>query len=135
MRQTGELLASASGHGGPILSIDWSFDDGRLATGSADGTAKVWRFDGSTLSEDFRLSADDLAAGVAGVSFSPDGNRLAVGDVGVASTKIFDVSELGGGELFNLEAAAVDRRGDHGRPGRDGRERRVRPDDRSGDRP
>ncbi len=103
--QTGELLASASGHGGPILSIDWSFDDGRLATGSADGTAKVWRFDGSTLSEEFRLSADDLAAGVAGVSFSPDGNRLAVGDVGVASTKIFDVSELGGGELFNLEAA------------------------------
>ena len=32
-----------------------------------------------------------------GVSFSPDGNRLAVGDFAVASTKIFDVSDVGEG--------------------------------------
>ena len=35
--------------------------------GSAtDGTARVWRFDGSTLTEALRLSADDLAGGVEG---------------------------------------------------------------------
>ena len=31
---TGELLASASGHKGGIVSVDWSFDDGRLASAS-----------------------------------------------------------------------------------------------------
>ena len=64
----------------------------------------MWSFDGSTLFEVLRLSADDLATGARAVSFSPDGDRLAVSDWHALSTKIFDVSELGGGELFNLES-------------------------------
>ena len=54
--------------------------------------------------EALRLSADDWRRGAGAVSFSPDGDRLAVSDWHALSTKIFDVSVLGGGELFNLES-------------------------------
>ena len=41
--ETGELVVSMVGHTGPIYSASFSVEDGsKLASGSADGTCKVW---------------------------------------------------------------------------------------------
>ena len=132
---TGELLASASGH-------EWA--DRRRSTGrsttagspreAVDGTARVWRFDGSTLLEDLRLSADDLAAGVAG-RFVLAGRRPPRRERPVDGRRPrSSTSPNSGRRAVQPRDRAVHRRGDHGRPGRHRRQGRVRPDDRSVDR-
>jgi WD40 repeat protein/serine/threonine protein kinase len=53
-----------------ITSLSWSPDGTRLATGSGEGTAKVW--DAASGQELLSLQGNT-------VSWSPDGNRLAIG--------------------------------------------------------
>jgi WD40 repeat protein/serine/threonine protein kinase len=66
-RQIGLLI----GHAGPIWSVAIS-TDGRIATGSADGTVKLWDKNGDLL---FNLA--NHATEVYSVAFSPDGETLA----------------------------------------------------------
>ena len=57
------------------VSVSWSPDGTRLATGSGDGTAKVWEAAGGRE----LLTLKGHTGTVYAVSWSPDGTRLATG--------------------------------------------------------
>jgi WD40 repeat protein len=83
------------GHKGSVSSVAWNSDGKRLATGSADGTAKVW--DTVTGQELFTLTGHTDA--VTSVAWNPDGRRLATG----SRDKTAKVSNAGTGEeLFTI---------------------------------
>jgi WD40 repeat protein/DNA-binding SARP family transcriptional activator len=100
---TGEPVAAASGQHF-LIAVEWSPAGTALATGSNDGSAQIWDFDGSLLVERQHVQVQDLANGVPGLAFSPDGTRLAIGDWAITSTKIVDITPLGGAEIANLVA-------------------------------
>jgi WD40 repeat protein/serine/threonine protein kinase len=96
----GELL-TLQGHTSPVhpivwangvLSVSWSPDGKRLATGSGDGTAKVWDAAGGPA----RLTLDARTLAVSSVSWSPDGKRLATGGWD-GTAKVWDAA---GGQLL-----------------------------------
>ena len=62
-----------SGHAGAIYGVTWSPDGTRIATASADKTAKLWE----AASGQERLTLYGHTAVVGGVAFSPDGTQLA----------------------------------------------------------
>jgi WD40 repeat protein/DNA-binding SARP family transcriptional activator len=105
--RTGRQRFALLGHLGRIGSIDWSPDSTRLVTASEDGTAKVWLVtERGGPRELVTLSAQDTRIGVAGVAFSPDGRQVMTSDVGIAATRIWDVTITGDAELANLPAVA-----------------------------
>lgn len=59
---------------GNVLSVAYSPDGQRLATGGGDGEIMLWSLDGTPL-----LSCDGHSGRVWSVAFSPDGQRLASG--------------------------------------------------------
>lgn len=73
--RTGEVVNTRSGHGGGVTALAFSRDGALLASGSKDGTARVW---------DVASGAERLAVpqpGVTQVAFTPDGGHLvAAGD-------------------------------------------------------
>eukprot|EP01031_Cornospumella_fuschlensis_P033349 gene33349-40340_t len=70
--QTGSLLDVLSGHEGPVSCMDYCHARGVLATGSWDGTVKVWDvYGGGAGVETFEHGCDILS-----VSFRPDGKEL-----------------------------------------------------------
>jgi len=71
-RQMHQELKALRGHSGPILAVAYSPDGQRIATGSADHTAKVW--DAETGKELFPLKGH--TAPVQSVAFSPVGQRI-----------------------------------------------------------
>lgn len=102
--RTGEPQLSTFAHGSEVYSLDWSPDGSMLASGSQDGTARIHIVTTEALREVLRLSARDLANGVSGVEFSPDGSRLMTADGRLASVKVWDTSEQGGAEWANIES-------------------------------
>lgn len=89
-----------AGHTGDVFEFDWSSDGSRLVTGSRDGTARVWEITQGGAVE--RVAVATGAGAVAGVAFSPDGEKLLSGDVRVTNAKIWDVGIAGGAEWVNL---------------------------------
>jgi WD40 repeat protein len=69
---SGWLSHTLFGHNDRVFKVAFSSDGRRLATASADGTAKVW--DAASGQELLTLPGYD--GGVYGIAFSPDGKRL-----------------------------------------------------------
>lgn len=60
------------GHGGAVTSVAFRFDRKAIATGSADGTAKLWDAETGRVLVTFTAHAGP----VKGLAFSPDGKRI-----------------------------------------------------------
>jgi WD40 repeat protein len=80
------VLLTFKGHSSLVLSVSWSPDGARLATGSADGTAKTWDAAGGR--ELLTLTGH---ANTVSVSWSPDGTRLATGSED-STAKVWDAA-------------------------------------------
>jgi WD40 repeat protein len=104
---TGQRRIALLGHQAQVLSIDWSPDRSVLATGSADGTARVWLLQEGGARQILVLTAQDMRSGVQGVAFSPDGKRLLTGNSRVTATRIWDVTGSGTAEVANLPSVAL----------------------------
>ncbi len=66
------LLATLEGHSGPVEGVVFSPDAARIASGSGDGSVRLWSPDGDALQ-----TIDGLGGPVSGVTWSPRGNVLA----------------------------------------------------------
>jgi WD40 repeat protein len=80
-------------HGGPVLSVAFSPDGRLIATGSADGTARLWTAAGGLPIASWSHQRGARGDDVISVSFSPDGRRLlTVG--GNRFVRVFDLKSL-----------------------------------------
>ena len=73
---SGEVVGILSGHSDIVWDVAFSPDGKTLASVSSDNTTKIWDWDSGEL-----LKSLDFPAQVVSVSFSPDGQVLAVGGV------------------------------------------------------
>eukprot|EP00981_Chlorochromonas_danica_P009320 scaffold2613_cov159-Ochromonas_danica.AAC.7 len=69
--QTGKLLEVLSGHEGPIACLDFSPSRSMLASGSWDGTCKLWNIFSNECVETLEHGCDVLS-----VAFRPDGKEV-----------------------------------------------------------
>jgi WD40 repeat protein len=74
--RTGRVRFTLAGHTSDVVSVDWSADSRRLASGSSDGTAKVWAVAADEAREVLSLSAQERGGGL-WVAFSPHGRPMA----------------------------------------------------------
>lgn len=72
---TGEELRQFSGHEGPVVSLAFSPDGGRLLSGSIDNTVRLWDVAGGQEIRRF----DGHNGGIFSLAFSPDGQYFASG--------------------------------------------------------
>jgi WD40 repeat protein len=91
-----QVRLTLNGHTADVESVAWSPDGKRLATGSHDGTAKVW--DAASGQPSLTLKGHD--AKVLSVAWSPDGKRLATGS-GDNTAKVWDAAS--GQEMLTLK--------------------------------
>jgi dipeptidyl aminopeptidase/acylaminoacyl peptidase len=82
---SGKELFPLKGHGAAVVSVAYSPDGQRIATGSWDQTAKVW--DAASGKELFPLKGHGAA--VVSVAYSPDGQRIVTGSEDKAA-KVWD---------------------------------------------
>jgi WD40 repeat protein/class 3 adenylate cyclase len=107
--RTGRLEEVLTGHTGVVTTVDWAPDSRRLVTGGSDGTARVWEFElhptqGTVEVEGrqvYLLAAQQSQSGLY-AAFSPDGQGVITGDVGIAAVKIWDLSIEGDAEVVNM---------------------------------
>ena len=85
---TGELLHTVAGQTGAVWAVRFSPDGRLVASGSVDGTIRIWDpATGVVRLRLFQERVDDIA-------FSPDGSRLAVAGRGVIRVWALDIDDL-----------------------------------------
>jgi WD40 repeat protein len=94
------LRRTLRGHSRTVMSVAFSPDGKRIATGSIDKTAKIW----DTESGKELLTLRGHSNTVESVAFSPDGKRIATGS-GDATAKVWDTKS--GEELMTLRALST----------------------------
>lgn len=94
------LSETLRGHSSRVWSVAWSPDGQRLATGSHDGTARVWDISNR---KDLLVLGRYRGPPVASVAWGPDGKRLATG-AWDGTAKIWDA--ISGQELVTLRGTA-----------------------------
>jgi WD40 repeat protein/DNA-binding SARP family transcriptional activator len=107
--RTGEQRFTVGGHTAGVNGVAWSADGTRLATASDDGTARVHEVTPGGVRHLHAVAARDMRNGVQSVAFSPDADRIMTSDWGIASVKVWDVRDEGGGELGNVPSAPFTR--------------------------
>jgi len=84
-------------YGGDCYGVAFA-PDGRLATSSFDGSLRFYAYNADAVSANFRRVGEPLEAPSGqkprGLTFSPDGKRLAVGYYDVAAVDILDAATL-----------------------------------------
>ena len=88
--ETGSHLTTLLGHAGPILAMQFSADGTKLATGSDDGTARVWDLTDAKFPELARFTGHEAA--VTAVTISIDGT-LAVSGAANNSLKVWSIAD------------------------------------------
>jgi len=105
--ETRELRSTLTGHTGLVSSVAWSRDSSSLVTGGPE--VKVWDVDRHGEGTEVRsLSASEMSSGVAGVAFSPNGNRVMAGAADLTAVKTWDIRLNGDAEWANLPAFGFD---------------------------
>ena len=99
--KTGKLERRLLGHTGVVNSVDWAGDSRRIVSGGSDGTAHVWEFSETVGRQVLSLAAQQTQSGTS-AAFSPDGEYVITGDLGISAIKIWDVSLQGDAEIVNL---------------------------------
>jgi WD40 repeat protein/serine/threonine protein kinase len=95
-RMTHLHLMTLRGHTGPVNSVAYSLDGGRMLTASEDRTAKVWDANTGSLT----LTLEGHARAITSGCFSPDGRQIVTGSED-GTAKIWDAGT--GRELLALE--------------------------------
>ncbi len=85
------------GHTKQVLTAEFSPDEEKILTLSADGTAKLWESESGKLLMDFKESGDASRGVNSAARFSPDGKKIIL-TFGSTDTKIVEVSS--GKELW-----------------------------------
>jgi WD40 repeat protein len=100
--ESGTSRFTILGHTGSVFSVDWAPDSTRVATGGNDGAVKIWEITDDGPLERLALSSEEMASGVWGVAFSPEGDRVMAGALDITVVKVWDVSRTGDAEWRNL---------------------------------
>ena len=95
--QASRVELTLSGHTDIVWSAVYSPDGTRIATGSADGTARIWD---AVLGKELITLQASIQGGIEGVAFSPNGKLLATAGVDKIA-RIWDTST--GTELLTLK--------------------------------
>ena len=95
--QASRVELTLSGHTDIVWSAVYSPDGTRIATGSADGTARIWD---AVLGKELITLQASIQGGIEGVTFSPNGKLLATPGVDKIA-RIWDTST--GTELLTLK--------------------------------
>jgi WD40 repeat protein/class 3 adenylate cyclase len=106
---TGKLEERLLGHTGVVTTVDWSPDSRSIVSAGSDGTARVWKIElhptRGTVEVEGRqvnlLASQQTQSGVF-AAFSPDGQRVLTGDIGIGEAGIWDLSVRGDAEVANF---------------------------------
>jgi WD40 repeat protein/DNA-binding SARP family transcriptional activator len=101
---TGDLRNELWGQRSFVWSVAWNTDGSQIVTGGAEGAAQVWNVSETEGRELFSLKSLEMAGGIGGVAFSPDGNRVMAGAADRSAVKVWDVSPTGDREWANIPA-------------------------------
>ena len=104
--RTGRLRFVTTGDTGTVNTVDWSPDSSMLATGSEDGSARVFAVEAGAPQEVVRLAAQDLRNGVRSVAFSPGGRQLMTSEWAITSVKVWDLRDQGAAEIASIPGDA-----------------------------
>ncbi|GAB4149362.1 MAG: hypothetical protein Tsb009_23610 [Planctomycetaceae bacterium] len=88
--RSGKQIQTYSGHTQLVVSMAMTADGQRFATGSMDGTARLW--DLKSGREIWKLKSADFQSGVTSVALTDNGSKLAVAGYSNGSISVWDVS-------------------------------------------